>query len=80
MLLSPGEEGRPALASTGLLLLRSWGLLRFAHDRILASKTIIPPNSKWLPFVSGCSEPRGVTDRDSAGLRTRMPVVISSSN
>ena len=69
MLLSPREEGRPVLPSRDLLLLRGWGLLRFAHYRMLASIATAGPSSKRLPFLSDCSEPGGVTDRDSAGLR-----------
>lgn len=76
MFLFFGEEGRFVLVSIGLLLLRSWGLFRFVYDRILVFKIIIFLNFKWLSFVSGCSEFRGVIDRDLVGLRIRMFVVI----
>lgn len=69
MLQSPREEGRPLLPSRDLLLLRGWGLLRFAHYRTLASKATASPSSKRLPFLSDGSEPGGVPDRGSAGLR-----------
>lgn len=71
MLLSSGQEGRSILSGRGWLLLRGWGVFRFAHYGILASKAITSPNSKRLPLVSDCSEPAGVTDKDSAGLRAK---------